>query len=347
MKRWMTITAAVATVALFAWTVAWTMAARHVGARFTEWTKAQEVAGVAVAYASFDVRGWPFGWRAVVEKPSVKGAGAAGWAWSGERVVAYVDPRDLSRVSIRLPGEHLVRFGAGDLATKLAMRAARPEGTLGFDAAGRVARLDLDLEALELRIDAMAEPLQVRALVATLAPHRPDNPTHTTDTLDIRFRADGVRLPAPVVPLVALGRDIASAELDARVKGRIAGTKLAEALAIWRDDGGTLDVAKAAIAWGPLHLSGDGTLALDEKNRPIGAATARIAGFVETIDALAGAGAIPPTTGALMKIALTVLARENPQDANRPTVTVSITAQDGTLSVQRFRLFAIPPLDLD
>jgi hypothetical protein len=48
-----------------------------------------------------------------------------------------------------------------------------------------------------------------------------------------------------------------------------------------------------------------------------------------------------------MKIALTVLARENPQDANRPTVTVPITAQDGTLSVQRFRLFAIAPLDLD
>lgn len=347
MKRWMSITAAVATVALFAWTLAWTMAARHVVARFTGWTKAQQDAGVAVGYESFDVKGWPFGWRAVVEKPSLKGAGAAGWAWSGERVVASVDPRDLSRVAIRLPGEHRVRFGAGDLDTQLAMRAAKPEGALAFDAAGRVTRLDLDLEALELRIDAMAEPLQVRALVATLAPHRPDNPTHMTDTLDLRFRADGVRLPAPVTPLAALGRDIASAELDARVKGRIAGSRLAEALAIWRDDGGTLDVAKAAIAWGPLRLAGDGTLALDAQNRPIGAATARIAGFVETIDALAGAGAIPPTTGALMKIALTVLARENPQDANRPTVTVPITAQDGTLSVQRFRLFAIAPLDLD
>ncbi len=347
MKRPLRMTAIVATLALFAWTVAWTMAARHVGARFTEWTKAQEAAGVAVGYESFDVKGWPFGWRAVIENPSVKGAGAAGWAWSGTRLVASVDPRDLSRVSIRLPGEHLVRFGAGDLATRLAMRAAKPEGTLAFDTAGRVTRLDLDLEALELRIDAMAEPLQVRALVATLAPHRPDNPTHTTDTLDIRFRADGVRLPAPVAPLAALGRDIASAELDARVKGRIAGSRLAEALAIWRDDGGTLDVAKAVLAWGPLHFAGDGTLALDEKNRPLGAATARVAGFVETIDALAGAGAIPPTTGAVMKIALSVLARENPQNANRPTVTVPITAQDGALSVQRFRLFAIPPLDLD
>ncbi len=341
------MTAAGATVALAAWTVAWTMAARHIGTRFVEWTAAQEAAGVSVAYGSFDVKGWPFGWRAVVEKPSLKGAGAAGWQWSGERFVASVDPRDLSHVAFRLPGLHTASFGAGDLATKLAMRAARPDGALSFDTAGRVTRLELDLEALELRIDDLAEPLQVRALAATLVPLRPGNPDHRTETLDLKFNATGVRLPAPVAPLAALGRDIASAELDARVKGRIAGTKLAEALAIWRDDGGTLDIAKLSISWGPLLLDGDGTLALDAENRPIGAATARIAGFVETLDALAGAGAIRPTVAAGLKIALTLMARQDPQAGNRPRATIPMTAQDGTFSVDRFRLFAIPPLDLD
>lgn len=341
------MTAIGATVALAAWTVAWTMAARHIGARFVEWTKAQEEAGLSVAYDSFDVRGWPFGWRAVVEKPSLKGAGAAGWAWSGDRFVASVDPRNLSRVAFRLAGVHTASFGAGDLATKLAMRAARPEGALAFDRAGRVTRLDLDLEALELRVDDAPEPLQARALAATLVPLRPDNPDHRTETLDLKLRAAGVRLPAPVPALAALGRDVASAEIDARVKGRIAGTKLAEALAIWRDDGGTLDVEKLSIAWGPLLLDADATLALDDSNRPMGAATARIAGFVETLDALAGAGAIRPTVAAGLKIALTLMARQDPSAGNRPRATIPMTAQDGTFSVDRFRLFAIPPLDLD
>ncbi|MBI3504081.1 MAG: DUF2125 domain-containing protein [Proteobacteria bacterium] len=347
MKRWIRMSLAGTTLALFAWTVVWMLAARHVAERFELWREAQGRAGVTLGFDTFDVKGWPFGWRAVVEKPTASGSGAARWAWSGERLVASVDPRDLSTVAIRLPGAQRVQFGAGDLATVLAIRAARPEGTLRFDTAGRVEKLDLDLEALELRLDEAAEALQVRAFKFGLAPHRPENPTYRTDTLDVTLDARGIRLPAAIDALAALGRDIASAELDARVQGRIAGTKLAEAVTAWRDDGGTLEIGKLALAWGPLLLDGDGTLALDAANRPMGAATARIAGFVETIDALAGSGAIRPAVGAGLKIALTLMARQDPAVGNRPRVTIPMSAQDGAFSVERFRLFAIPPLALD
>jgi len=344
MKRPLTMIAATVAVASFAWTLAWTWGARHVAARLEDWRQTQAQQGVTLAYESVAVKGWPFGWRVVVERPAASGAGAAGWAWTGERLVAAVDPRDLSRIAIRLPGEQQARFGAGDLATHLAIRAARPEGTLRFDAAGRVERLDLDFEALELRRDGAAEALQVRSLVVGLVPHRPATADHRTDTLDVTLRASGVRLPAPVRPLEALGRDIAAAELDARVMGRIAGTRLADAVRIWRDDGGTLEIAKLAVDWGPLRVEGDGTLALDERDRPLGAGTARIAGYAETLDTLVAGGAVPSGVAAVAKIALNLLARQDPQGGGRPTVRVPVSAQDGIVSVQNFRLFRVGPL---
>lgn len=344
MKRPLTLIAATAAVALFAWTLLWTWGARHVAARFEAWRAAQAEAGVTVGYGSFAVKGWPFGWRVTIETPAAAGSGAAGWAWSGERLVASVDPRDLRRIAIRLPGAQQARFGAGDVATRLDIRAARPEGTLRFDDAGRIERLDLDFEALELRLDGAAETLQVRHLAFGLAPHRPAAADHRTDTLDVTLRAAGVRLPAAVRPLEALGRDVASAELDARVMGRIAGTRLAEAVRIWRDDGGTLEIAKLAVDWGPLRVEGDGTLALDERDRPLGAGTARIAGYAETLDTLVAGGAVPPGMAAVAKIALNLLARQDPQGGGRPTVRVPVSAQDGVVTVQNFRLFRVGPL---
>lgn len=341
------MTAAGIALALFAWTLFWMLAANRITKRFDEWRAEQAAAGIAIGYESFEVEGWPFGWRVTVANPSAKGAGAAAWEWSGERLVAYADPRDLSHLALRLPGTQKARFGSGDLAADLALRAADPQGAIVFDEGGRIARLDLEFEAAELASNFTSEPLAARRLALTLAPHRPDNPTHATDTLDVALRANAVRLPVPAPALAALGRDIASLELDARVLGRIAGTKLAEALATWRDEGGTLDIRRLAVSWGALYLTGDGTLALDEQNRPMGAASARIAGYGETIDALAQSGAIPPTAGALMKVAMNFLARIDPLSGNRQTVTVPVSAQDGVVSVERFKLFRVPPLKLD
>lgn len=334
-------------LALFAWTVVWMLAANRITGRFEEWRARQAQAGVTIDYDNFEVKGWPASWRVTIEKPSAKGSGAAQWAWSGERLVATADPTDLARVAFRLPGEQKARFGAGDLETRLELRAANPQGHVIFDEGGKVDRLDLEFETAELKSEWTAEPLSARGIALTLSPHRPATVTHETDTLDFALRANAVRLPAPVPALAALGRDVTALEIDARVKGRIAGTKLSDALAAWRDDGGTLEIQRFAVFWGPLYMTGDGTLALDGQNRPMGAASARIAGYGETLDALAASGAIPPTTGALMKVAMNFLARIDPLAGNRQTVNVPISAQDGTLSVERFKLIRLPPLKLE
>src|SRR6185295_1371880 len=81
-----------------------------------------------------------------------------------------------------------------------------------------------------------------------------------------------------------------------------------EAVAAWRDAGGTLEIRRLTLDWAPLALAGDG---------PLGAFTLRIAGYAETIDAIAGAGALRPREAAAIKAALNLLARQEGADGRR------------------------------
>jgi hypothetical protein len=92
-------------------------------------------------------------------------------------------------------------------------------------------------------------------------------------------------------------------------------------------------------------MNGDGTLALDAKNRPLGASTMHIRGYTETVDALTAAGAMKPRDAGALKIALNLFARQTGSGARE--LSVPITAQDGRLFVAGFNLFALQPLTFE
>lgn len=339
MKRTLRILGIVAAVAATAWTGVWLYVARDLAARIGAWQHDQAARGIDLGWNELAVKGWPFGWRVVLEKPHAAGAGPAQWRWSGERVAAHVDPRDLQAVAFRLPGQQTVRLGQGDLEIAASLRAARPEGRLRFDTAGRVAALALEIEAAELQIGRQP-PWAARRLAIDLAPQ-------ADGKLDFSARVDALRLPAPLDVLAALGRDIQLGEIAGRLEGPVQGATLAQALAAWRDAGGAVEISRARLEWGALRLSGDATLALDAQNRPLGAGVARIAGAGETLDALAQSGAVDARNAALLKIALTFLARSDAANGGAATVQIPIAAQDGVLSVHRFSLLRLAPLALE
>ena len=79
---------------------------------------------------------------------------------------------------------------------------------------------------------------------------------------------------------------------------------------------------------GPLRLRGEGTATLDDTLRPIAALQTRVAGFTETLDALASQGIIAKEAARLAGIALRLLAR-TPEGGGRPELTVPISVQEG------------------
>jgi hypothetical protein len=135
---------------------------------------------------------------------------------------------------------------------------------------------------------------------------------------------------------------VAHAELNLSFKGRLPGGTLANSIAAWRDDGGSIEINKVAVRWGPVDADGNGTLALDEQNRPLGAFTARWRGYDETIDALQATGQLKPFPAAAAKIALRALARQNKDGPDE--VQIPLTAQDGRLFVAGIPLLPVPPL---
>lgn len=120
----------------------------------------------------------------------------------------------------------------------------------------------------------------------------------------------------PRDPVAGLGRTTRRLALTIEVKGDLPPEIDADAMARWRDRGGTLDVSGLDIRHGPLDLTGDGTGALDADMQPIGAFTLNVRGFGEALDRLEGAGIIKPKTAALMKTVLSALARASDAGAD-------------------------------
>ena len=122
------------------------------------------------------------------------------------------------------------------------------------------------------------------------------------------------------------------------------GAPLTERAAAWRDGGGALEIRRLALIWGPLDLTASATLALDEQLQPMGAGSARVVGYAETLDALAAHAAISRSAATAAKAVLSLLAH-TPEDGSPPDVEVPLTLQYRTLSMRQVPLVRLPELD--
>ncbi len=133
--------------------------------------------------------------------------------------------------------------------------------------------------------------------------------------------------------------------MDGALNGPVpVGRTPAERAAAWRDGGGSLEVRHLALVWGPLDLTGSATLALDEQLQPMGAASARVVGYAETLDSLAAHAAISRSAATAAKAVLSLLAN-SPDDGSPPDVEVPLTLQYRTLSMRQVPLVRLPEIE--
>jgi hypothetical protein len=103
-----------------------------------------------------------------------------------------------------------------------------------------------------------------------------------------------------------------------------------------------MELRKLDIAWGDVRLSGSATLALDPALQPMGAATARIAGYNAALDALVASGVLAPRAAVAARAVLALMAR--PTESGPPVVEVPFSLQNRTLSLGRIPLVRFPEL---
>jgi hypothetical protein len=345
MRRRVPLLAALALLTAAAvWTLAWFIMADRLASRVEAWADARRAEGLKAEHSGIDVAGFPFRWQVTVARPTLAGAGSAGWLWHGDAVEAALVPFARREVAVRFPGEHVFSAGEGSLGGAWRMRADRPDGRVLLRPDGRLDRLELNFAGVALaQLLPEAAPVHVDRLTAVASVPETAGADHRAESFALILNLDGLSQVQPPIP--ALGSTIEAVRLDLVAKGRLPPGRLAAALAAWRDAGGTVEINRLAVRWGPIDADGNGTLTLDEQNRPLGAFTARWRGYNETIDALQATGQIPPWPAAGAKIGLNALARQQ-ADGSRQ-VEIPLSAQNGRLFVAGFPLMRLAPLKLD
>jgi hypothetical protein len=322
------------------WSLAWLHIADNVRGRVDDWIAGQRAQGIKVDYSAIAVTGYPIRWHVAVAYPNMAGAGPTAWTWQGYAVEADFAPWKRRDVPLRFPGDQRFSIGTGDVAETWTINAARPDAHAGIDERGRLDDLQLDLGDVTLSRASDPQPTHADHFTADAKPHRTPEGDIQADAFDLTLALDNARLSH--TPSAVLGTEVAHANLSLSFKGRLPGGSLANSIAEWRDQGGTIEVNRVAVKWGPIDADGNGTLTLDEENRPLGAFTVRWRGFNETIDALQGLGKLKPFEAAGAKIALRSLARQNHDAPDE--VKIPLTAQDGKLSVAGIPLLPVPAL---
>jgi hypothetical protein len=323
---------------------------------------------LAVAVAGHSLAWWRLGSAIVAaiegagpdgERVHHRGLARGGWPWRAEVTLARPElHRPAAGVLPALTfaavqGEASVRLVSPRKAT-ITLRC--PCG-LVFPAAPAAAPAEIDAGALVLsfRVEPGAPPPRwqvdgehitiVRAgetvQMASLRLNGERDGTGRGARQTLAFALAGVQLgPAAEVPF---GRVIRTAAGEVVVTGVLPpGSDTEAALRAWRADDGLIEFRRLAVAWGPLALSAGATLALDRALQPMGAGTIRIANWRPALEAVGNAGLIDRQALALVRLALTAVARPAPGGGSM--VELPVALEERTLTAAHIPIARLPEI---
>jgi len=162
----------------------------------------------------------------------------------------------------------------------------------------------------------------------------------TAPVLALVIGIDGLALPEGTAPV--LDRTIASAHLALRLRGRIPPGAPKDALAAWRDAGGTLEIDSLDLDWPPITTAGSATLALDKDMQPELAGGFTVRGLPAAIDHAVEIKLMKPGAAIAAKVVLGLAAKESPD--GQPENKVAVTLQGRLLSLGPIKLLQAPEI---
>ncbi|MCG8511259.1 MAG: DUF2125 domain-containing protein [Rhodospirillales bacterium] len=337
--KWGGIAIAALTLMVALYVGYWYFAAGQLRDGVLAWIDERRGEGLAITYAQLDIGGFP-GWLKLrLDGPNISSPDAQPpWGWEGATLEAEMRPWNPNRVTVRAAGDHAVLFGTGVDLVALAGRAERADGEFAFKG-GALSAMIVDLAGVDLGVAGgkTAWKLDRGRLELVIAPETDEEGPQNV-ALDARLQLGGFRVPEALN--LPLGPEIERLELNASLTGDISDGPLVPALGAWRDQGGIIEVRRLSGLYGPLTMNADGTLALDAALQPIGAFTARIGGFFETVDVLRERGIVRARDAVTAKMVLGVLARRSSD--GRGGLTVPLTIQDRQFFAGPVPLMEIP-----
>jgi hypothetical protein len=318
----------------------WFVLARIVIADLADWTAFQRAQGYVVSYGEpARASGFPLAVQVELHQPAVTAPGGR-WRWQGPDTRLEVRPWAPFDLLFAAPGHHRIDV-AGDEPKQLTVDAPSVELEVDLRTDGLARGLRLAVQRAVAAGSRLAETRIAAASAVAQFPATPaTDPRHSS--LDLALEASGVDLPANVE--APLGQRLDRLHVEAQVMGPIPPGPPHATIPAWRDAGGDVEIRKGDLAWGPLALAAEGTLALDKALQPEAAGTLHIAGLNEVLDKLSAAGLVEERSAQLAKMMFGAFAKP-PAGGGPPEVQLPLTVQDGHLYTGPIKLARLHPID--
>src|SRR5260370_11487462 len=296
------------------------------------WAEARRGEGYGVRLDSLAVGGFPTSFRVTLAGAAFAGARRLPFQAAAATVIGEARPWNLRRWGVSAP--HGARVEAATEGDTIAAATLDATVTIGADNDATVA-----LAARQIAGSGAAAALRIADADAWLAlPGRPPA-DHRQDGARVTLRLRGIALPRAVP---SLGATVDAVTLSGAVKGAVPPGQLRQALATWRDAGGTIELEEGALRWGSLAASANGTLALDTALQPIGALTATIENHDAVIDAAVAGGTLRAEGPSLAQVPLGLMVK--PGIDRKKQLNLPVTLQKRRLYLGPAQIALLPPI---
>jgi hypothetical protein len=321
-------------VLLGAYTAYWLIVVERIKDGIALWAQTEKVEKVDVSWQRIVATGFPFAFRVVLNTVALRDSRVSPAPELRIPVLAgETRPWNFARWQLAAPE---------GLSAELAGVGARPPLKLAAQTAAGVLMMDPQAGTiLWLRLQDVAAEAGGAAAVSSadawvVLPAKPPR-AHTEPALGIAVDLRQLKL-TDLTPI--LGETIDELALGVSVKGAVPDGKLVQAVAEWRDAGGTVELDNLQMKWGGLGATATGTIALDQELQPIGGLSGAIQGYDQILAALVQSGRMRASDAGIARLALAMLAKAGPD--GKSEIRTAFTIQKGQMFLGPARLGKAP-----
>ena len=316
------------------YTAYWFLVARRIEAGVIDWAQSQRADKIDLSWQKMRVSGYPAAFRVDLGSAAFRdGAITPSPEFHVPVLSGTARPWDFADWRLAAPDGFTADFAAAGGSKPPTLTAQTADGVVSIEPEGGWT-LWLTLRNTTV---AGAAPVLVGSANATLTvPPRPSR-GHPDPMMALAVEANQIKLPAAIAPL---GDTIDELDFAATEKGAIRGGKLADAVAAWRDAGGSIELDNLRLKWGALGATATGTIALDQELQPTAGFSGAIQGYDQILTALVQNGQMRDSDAGLARIALTLFAKAGPD--GKPEIRTAFRIQNGQMFLGPAKLGRLP-----
>jgi hypothetical protein len=330
-------------LAMIAYTVYWFSLAGQIERNIAQWAEARRADGMVVEYEALQVTGFPLRVQAQVANVHVAAPGQNPvWGWRSPLLTGNVVPYSLNHIVLNAPQPQEIRLQING-AEEIYLLTPHSAFASIILKRGKFVRLNVDIKSGAIgggRLKADGVKFERAQLHLRAGENGEPQGLQNPALFDISVKLENMDYPGFTGS--ALGPHLTRAAMTATAEGGWpAGTGVA-GVREWRDSGGVVQIKALELDWGPLKLNAAGTLALDDKDRLIGAMTAKLAGFEGLIKGLQEARQLSQDEAAAARTGLSVIAMAS--GSRNGELSLPMVLQDGEMFVGPLRIAKLKPL---